>query len=477
MPNARPTTARPAQRPRGSPLGVTAPYIGLLLAVSLGYLFSLRTDPAWAQRPWFWSALTLIGVALLLLHWGYLRENARRVREAQALAAGLEQQVAERTEANRLKSEFLATMSHELRTPMNGIIGYTQVLLEGLSGPLTPEQTEDLNNIAHSADRLLALINDILDLSKIEAGRIVLAREADRLEDAVQDVLSTVQPLACQKGLTLETDVAGAPPVNADPLRLRQILINLLSNAIKFTETGGVRIWAKTTPTGVAVSVQDTGIGIPQAAHAYIFDEFRQVDGSAARRHGGSGLGLAITKRLVEMHGGTIGLVSEVGKGTTFTFTLPTYDLPTESAPQVTPPALRQQPVVLCVDSDESTLSLVRRFLVVESSPVELHQVRTAAAGIAQAVALEPDLVVLDLELPDASGWEVLREIRQRLDRSVGVIISSSLDEKEKGLSQGADAYLVKPIRRDELLLTCQHLLTRRRAGEQEAAIATQSDQ
>ncbi len=227
-------------------------------------------------------------------------------------------------EANRLKSEFLSTMSHELRTPMNAIIGYAHLLLDGMGGDLTEAQAADVRQIAEGADRLLALIDDILDLSRIEAGRFDLAREPVDVAALVEQVRAELAPLAAARGLALTaTADAGLPLVTADPKRLRQILLNLAGNAVKFTERGEVRIAARLADGAIEVAVSDTGIGIAPEVLPHVFDEFRQADGSTSRRYGGSGLGLAIARRLAQLHGGDIRAESAPGAGSTFTLRLP----------------------------------------------------------------------------------------------------------------------------------------------------------
>jgi len=226
--------------------------------------------------------------------------------------------------ANRLKSEFLANMSHELRTPMNSIIGYSHVLLEGIDGALLEEQRQDVRRVVHSAESLLAIINDILDLSKIEAGRIELHWQHVNVHDAVRGVVATVEPLAKAKRLSLSSDVdAELERCWADPTRLSQMLLNLLSNAVKFTETGWVTLAVRREGERARFTVRDSGIGIAPGAHELIFEEFRQADGSTSRRYGGTGLGLAITRRLAQLHGSTVTLESVLGAGSTFSFTLP----------------------------------------------------------------------------------------------------------------------------------------------------------
>ncbi|MEZ0395982.1 MAG: ATP-binding protein [Anaerolineales bacterium] len=261
--------------------------------------------------------------------------NAQLYAEIQRYAAELEQKVAERTrdlnlalekaqEADRLKSAFLATMSHELRTPLNSIIGFTGVLLQGLAGPLNAEQTKQLNMIRDSAQHLLALINDVLDISKIEAGQLEVRRDPFDLRAAIENVLRMVTPAAQKKGLALTAAIAsGVGTIVSDQRRVEQILINLLTNAVKFTERGEVRLECETRPGWVTLRVRDTGSGIRPENMEKLFRPFQQLETGLARHHEGTGLGLAICKHLASLLGGDITAESEWGKGSVFTVTLP----------------------------------------------------------------------------------------------------------------------------------------------------------
>ncbi len=230
----------------------------------------------------------------------------------------------EAEEASRLKSAFLSTMSHELRTPLNAITGYANLLLDGMAGELTPRQCQDIEQIAAGADRLLALINDVLDVSRMDAGMLTLEPEMVDLEAAANAVGSELVPQAAAKGVDLDIDIPAGLTVRADPLRLHQALLNLAGNAVKFTERGTVRIAARSADDAVEIDIADTGIGIAPDALPYVFDEFRQADSSTTRRYGGSGLGLAIARKIVELHGGSIRVESAPGLGSTFTVALPT---------------------------------------------------------------------------------------------------------------------------------------------------------
>src|SRR5260221_2985630 len=228
--------------------------------------------------------------------------------------------------ANRLKSEFLANVSHELRTPMNAIIGYSKLMLDGLDGELNAQQEADLQRVTTAADNLLGLINRLLDLSQIEAGRMELNVEELDVRPIIEDVLSLVRPQSDAKELEVVANIPiELPTILADRARFRQVLVNLMSNAVKFTDRGAVTINASTGEGWVTLSVSDTGIGISLEAQAYIFDEFRQADASTTRRYGGTGLGLAISKRLVALHGGRIWVESGANGGSVFSFTMPVY--------------------------------------------------------------------------------------------------------------------------------------------------------
>jgi PAS domain S-box-containing protein len=257
------------------------------------------------------------------------RQTEERLREMQqAYTRELESRNREVERANQLKSEFLASMSHELRTPLHTIIGFAELLAEELEGPLNQKQQRFMNHIHTDSIHLLALINDILDISKIESGRLGLRRETFDIAGALEEILASVRPQAAAKSIAIETSISLPATIFADRLRVKQVLFNLLSNALKFTPAGGrVRIEAAQRDGLIEISVSDTGIGIAKEQHDAVFDKFYQVGSTTKGVREGTGLGLAITKALVEEHGGSIGLESEPGKGSRFTFTIPLEEI------------------------------------------------------------------------------------------------------------------------------------------------------
>lgn len=258
-----------------------------------------------------------------------------RTRELKTINEEMEQRIIQRTEelavatekaqsADRLKSAFLASMSHELRTPLNSIIGFTGMVLQGLAGPLNEEQTKQLAMVRNSAHHLLNLINDVLDISKIEAGQLVLMSDNFNLKESIENTMKIVSPLAAKKNVRLYSETSdNISEFHGDKRRIEQIMINLLGNAIKFTDTGDIRLRCHSDDNAIVLSVEDTGIGIKQDNMDLIFETFRQIDTGIARVQEGSGLGLNITKKLVEKMGGSIRVKSEWGKGSTFTVILP----------------------------------------------------------------------------------------------------------------------------------------------------------
>jgi signal transduction histidine kinase/DNA-binding response OmpR family regulator len=369
-------------------------------------------------------------------------------------------EAAESEHANRLKSRFLASMSHELRTPLNAIVGFSDLLADGTAGELNSKQQRFVKHIKQGSAHLLQLINDILDLSKIEAGQLDLRCETFQVKDALPEVLSTIRPLALAKNIQVQQKVDTTQFVYADRVRFKQILYNLLSNAVKFTPKDG-RIDIECVENGneVCISITDTGIGIRTEDQAVIFEEFRQVEGSAGTTLEGTGLGLAITKRLVEQQNGKISVQSEPGKGSRFAFTLPlgskisnspTIEKP--SNPVVTAPGGSAKPLVLVVDDEVPARELLTSYLDVE---YRIAVAESGAEAVKKAQQLRPDAITLDVSMPGSNGFETLVALRKNpATANIPIIIVSMVDQKQIGFALGAADYLIKPIRKPALLET-----------------------
>ncbi|MFH1523519.1 MAG: GAF domain-containing protein [Chloroflexota bacterium] len=360
----------------------------------------------------------------------------------------------EMREVDRLKSQFLANMSHELRTPLNSIIGFSRVILKGIDGPVTTLQEQDLSAIYSSGQHLLRLINDVLDLSKIEAGKMELAFDDVNISELLQSVIPTVMGLLKDKPIKLEQNISpNIPIVRGDAMRLRQVMINLISNATKFTDEGSITIGAavETKPNGqseVVVKVTDTGSGIAPEDLKKLFQAFSQVDASPTRKTGGTGLGLSICRRLIELHGGQIDVTSEIGKGSTFFFTLP---LPKSIESQTNTNGRRSDKIILAIDDDAQVISLYERFL--QPQGYEVVALADPTKAVERAQQLKPHAITLDIMMPGRDGWAILTELKNNPStRNIPVIICSILEENDKGYAFGASDYLVKPILQEDLL-------------------------
>ncbi|HVN06304.1 MAG TPA: ATP-binding protein [Bryobacteraceae bacterium] len=373
---------------------------------------------------------------------------------------------------NQLKNEFLASMSHELRTPLNAIIGFSSLLAEHSAGPLNSEQQSYVSHVARASHHLLDLINDILDLSKIEAGRLELEPELFPVEEATREVLSTIRPLARDKSILLAAGGGAGCQVFADRVRFKQILYNLLSNAIKFTPAKGeVRLHTEVAEGQLTIIVSDTGIGIPREEHDAIFQKFHQVGSGTKGIREGTGLGLAITKRLVEQHGGQIRLESEAGHGSRFAVTLPNASCERiEPAPRISAvqaaPAVSAHPHVRIAVVEDNPANRV----LFETMLKPVYRVASYQNGVEALAAFRlspPDLVLLDIALPGPDGIQVLRQIRAdaRL-RSIPVIAVSAhamSGDRERFLAAGFDHYIAKPVAdRAALFQAIQPLLSSR---------------
>ncbi|MBN2231588.1 MAG: response regulator [Deltaproteobacteria bacterium] len=466
--------------------------IGVLTAASVkekGYFSDQFTEL-------FTSLAGQLGVAI---------EKARLYERLEAFNRELEVKVAERTvaleqqsleletvnrelkELDRLKSEFLANMSHELRTPMNSIIGYTQLLIDGVDGPVNDDQQESLEKVERNAEHLLNLINDILDLSKIEAGKMEMKIAPFAFDEVVEDTVDTIRPLIENKRHQFNLElVSGLPPVLGDAEKVRQILINLLNNAVKFTPAEGTITLAAgpcaAPPRGLAhragylqVDVRDTGIGIREEDIGRLFGEFVQLESSANRTYGGTGLGLSITRRLVDLHDGRIWVESEFGRGSTFSFVLPLaepYMAETEpvgaggvavttAGGKTAPAAEPCRDTGLCVVAvcDDPTHGETISAYLTETG----FQVVVAGgvdAALAAVGAHRPFVVVVDLQLYLRQGWELVRRFQENeATRSLPLVLVS-LQEDDRGLVIGPEDFLLKPLARDQLTGEIARILT-----------------
>jgi len=362
-------------------------------------------------------------------------------------------------EANRAKSAFLANMSHELRTPLNAILGYCEMLQEEAQDLGQESFIPDLARIHGGGRHLLGLINDVLDISKIEAGRMDLFLETAAVAPLIDDVVTTIAPLVDKKGNTLAVErAADVGEIHADVTKLRQSLFNLLSNACKFTENGRITLSARrelrSDEPWLRFSVADTGIGMTPDQLARLFQPFTQADASTTRKYGGTGLGLAISRRFCQMMGGDISVASEAGHGTTFTIHLPATVR--EPAPEPEEPAPAELPAagaprVLVIDDDRAVHHLVRRWLGREGFYVA--SAFSGEDGLRLARELRPHAIVLDVQMPSMDGWRVLGQLKQDAELgAIPVVMATMIDDRNRGLALGAAEHLSKPLDREQLL-------------------------
>ncbi len=387
--------------------------------------------------------------------------NARVFRELEVKSAELQV-------ASQHKSDFLASMSHELRTPLNAVIGFSEVLLERMFGELNERQDEYLRDIHHSGKHLLELLNEILDLSKVEAGRMEVEPSTFSARAVLEHAVSMVRERAALHGIELRLAVDdGLDLIETDELRFKQVLLNLLSNAVKFTPDGGhVSILATRAGGEVEVRVIDDGPGVPLEDRERIFESFQQGREGSPREEG-TGLGLTLCRRIVALLGGRMWLDSEVGVGSTFGFRIPLGRVDAGSAED---DEARDQlaggaagapdsslPVVLVVDDDRASLALLAAYL--DGLGVRVVRARDGQEALDVVRRLRPVATVLDIRLPGLDGWEVLSQIRSdSATRDIPVIIVSILDEKSRGMALGAAEYLVKPVGRHELVTALQRV-------------------
>ncbi len=372
-------------------------------------------------------------------------------KEVEAFSESVLRAKEEVERASKFKDQFLSTMSHELRTPLNAVLGFSDLLTEERYGPLNERQRRYINHIHTGGKHLLTLISDILDLSKIEAGRMELAIESLRVETVFGEVLSAMRPLADKKSQVLSKNAEPVLVVRADSTRFKQVLMNLLGNAIKFTPDGGrIEVAARLVAGQVRVEVRDNGPGIPPGEQKRIFEAFYRLRESGQKTEG-TGLGLAITHRLVELHGGELSLESQVGQGSCFYFSLPMAD----------------REALSCKTGVVSRSAGLRRILVIEDDRVaaQLIQSQLTSAGyevtvceepqnaLEIAVELQPSAITLDIVMKPKNGWEVLSQLkRDTRTAQIPLIVISIVDQPSMGALLGADEYLVKPVDKAALL-------------------------
>jgi len=378
--------------------------------------------------------------------------NSELISEFRTLAERLQRANAELEHASQAKSEFLASMSHELRTPLNAILGFTDALLAGVDGPLNDEQQASLTWVQRGGRDLLALINDVLDLSRIEAGKLVINPQPFSPRELVEAVCGQHRRLAEEKGIDLTWEDQGSPSeVVLDRQRTQQILVNLLGNAVKFTEKGEVAVILG--PVGrdrVKISVRDEGPGIRLEDRELLFQEFRQV-GAASHMAGGSGLGLTISRRLARMMGGDISLRSRPGKGSTFVVTLPV------DCNELTPRRPeRRQPgatVLLAIDDDRSLAPLLEKMLA--GTNYQVVGAHDPLDALRVARELQPDVITLDILMPERDGWTILEDLRlDPVTHEIPVVILTVVEQSKSLENVGAAGYLIKPLTKDAVVKT-----------------------
>ncbi|HEX3968736.1 MAG TPA: ATP-binding protein, partial [Edaphobacter sp.] len=380
--------------------------------------------------------------------------------------------------ASRFKDQFLSTMSHELRTPLNAVLGFSELLADVRYGPLTERQARYVNHIHSSGQHLLRLINDILDISKIEAGRLQLNIECVAVDACFREVCGALQPLVDKNSHQLIQDVPPGLVVNADSTRFRQMLMNLLGNAIKFTPKGGkIELVAREAGNVVRIEVRDSGPGIPPEEKQRIFEAFHRMRQSEKAAEG-TGLGLAITRRLVELHGGQLDVESQPGAGSCFHFTLPSASasrtevgsIPARNAGSKTPAR------ILVVEDDPSAADLLESQL--SSAGYEVVICSEPHRAVEMVIDLQPAIITLDVVMLPVNGWDVLSKLKaDPLTANVGVVMVTVMDQRQTGALLGADEYIVKPVDKSILLAAVERCLTRRNhAGTEQAILVVEDD-
>jgi signal transduction histidine kinase/CheY-like chemotaxis protein len=422
-----------------------------------------------AQKTTLYLLVSIISLVLFLIIFVYLAYKDKRKRALELSQVNLRLK-----ELDRMKSAFIANMSHELRTPLNSIIGFTGIILKGMTGDINEEQKKQLNMVYGSAKHLLGLINDILDLSKIEAGKMEIFPEDFEINELLNMVEKLVSSMSEEKGLKLITKIPEKSfYIHSDKNKVKQVLINLLSNAVKFTDKKGeITLNVERLPGEasaqagetlherdyIEISIEDTGRGIKEEDMKIIFDEFRQASDIDGNKPEGTGLGLPISRKMVEILGGKIRVESEYGKGSKFIFSLPikfSSKIEKESLPSKRKDISKK--LVLTIDDKKESQEMLRIYL--ESEGYEVIPAYTGVEAIKLAKELEPFAITLDIIMPGKDGWDILQELKNTdKTKDIPVIIASIMDSKTLGLSLGVVDCLVKPIEKDDLIKSLRHI-------------------
>ncbi len=451
-------------------------YLLTLLGATAYILYHIRSDSERARFLWVAPVLIMVGVAWGVLIWRYIQLPVNALALAGAavllgravllehtfdplarLSTELARKNHELEETNRLKSQFMANMSHELRTPLNSIIGYTELIQDGIYGKVNERQIDRLEKVMRNGRHLLGLINDILDLSRIEAGRMALTPETINTVELLESVLAVVEPKRREKELEIICEFGEAPSIFADKVRAHQVFTNIITNAVKFTPAGQIHVRAFSRDGMVRFEIEDSGIGIPADKQHVVFEEFRQIDSTSTREYGGTGLGMPITRRLVRLSGGDIWFNSKTGVGTTFFVTLPSA--PTDSTQQQIAQAAYGTKILIIDDSLDAQI-LLRDTILATEPDVGVYIASSGREGLRRARDIQPNLITLDVMMPSMDGWQVLQALKRDISLShIPVIVVSVIDNHDLAYEMGATAFVEKPIDRTNLLDTIKQVV------------------